>query len=91
MIIRHADQPSRLPTAPRVTSPGWVLHVEGELRLCGVGWLANWNPAHPKVHRVTLPHGWYAVTVDLCDWHVEFVLTPALAPVFSADLQTDFS
>lgn len=91
LIIRNVDQPSKLPTAPRLTSPGWVLHVEGEFCLCGVGYLARWNPEHPKVHRVTLPRGWFAVTVDLCDWHIEFVLSPAEQPVFTADLQTDFS
>ncbi|MGV3625108.1 MAG: hypothetical protein ACO1OB_30085 [Archangium sp.] len=92
LIIREVDQPTKLPTAPRISSPGWVLHVDGELGLCGVGYLATWNPKHPKVHRVTVPHGWYAVIVDVCDWHVEFVLSRCdEPPVFTADLQTDFA
>lgn len=92
LIIRSVDQPSQLPDQPRISSSGWVLNVGDEpLCLCGAGYLANWNPDHPKVRRVSISPGWYAVTIDLCDFHIEFVLTPTTTPNFTADVQTSFA
>lgn len=83
LIIRTVDQVSDpLPSS----SPGWVLNVGNEpLCLCGAGYLTRWNPDHPKVRRVPIPAGWYAVTVNVSPEVVEFVLEPRVEPpTFSA-------
>lgn len=70
------------PTArPLASSSVWVLHVtSGELLVCGLGFLASWDPLNPKHRRCAAERGWYEVDVQLLenaapdDFGVEFVL-----------------
>ena len=47
-----------------VRSDGWVLGTAtGRLVLCGLGYLARWDPDDPKHSRIEVPPGWYTVTI----------------------------
>jgi hypothetical protein len=99
VIVRHAGDRSPWPT-PQLVADGWVLGTDtGSLVLCGVGYLVDWNPDHPKHRHVTVPPGWYEVELRgylLAHDHpddaaYEFVLTPsATQPPFSGQLDRGF-
>lgn len=98
VLVRHAAEPSPWP-APRLSSSGWVLGTTtGALLLCGAGYLARWDPGHPRHRRIDVPAGWYAVEIHghvldsgADDGAYEFVLTPTnTQPPFRAHLGQDF-
>jgi hypothetical protein len=98
VLVRHAADPSPW-TAPRLSSPGWVLGTDtGRLLLCGAGHLTDWAPGHPGHRHVTVPPGWYEVEIrghllthGPDDAACEFVLTPTVTrPAFHADLGRRF-
>jgi hypothetical protein len=84
VIVRHAQDQTPWPT-PQLVADGWVLGTDtGSLVLCGVGHLVDWNPDDPRHRHVTVPPGWYEVSLrgylladhDRDDAAYEFVLTP---------------
>ena len=97
IIVRKASEPSLI-TRPYLVSTGWILHAGAEpLALCSAGYLAHWNPDHPKVLRPRVAPGWYEVKIvggfdkpTNDDWILEFVLHPSREPpTLSADLRAE--
>ncbi|MEU3464537.1 hypothetical protein ABZ721_31880 [Streptomyces sp. NPDC006733] len=96
VLVRHARSPAPWQD-PKVSSAGWVLHVQsGELLLCGLGYLTQWTPDHPRHRRMCVPPGWYEVEIrgyvvdpdDPDDAAYEFVLSgpTGTRPTFCAHL-----
>ena len=94
VTVREAQVQSPIVGQPYACSKGWVLHVTAaSLVLGGVGYLKRWNPAHPKLRRMAVPAGWYAVAVSLGaaagedDYALDFELHRcSVPPPFAADL-----
>ena len=64
IVIRDAQSlgPGQL---ARVKSPGWILGTEtGEILFTGLGYLARWDPDHPRHARIRIPAGWYRVEIS---------------------------
>ena len=63
IILRDQNSPTCV-LEPRVQSSGWVLKTDtGELTLCGLGNLANWNPRHVAHRHFTIEPGSYDVSI----------------------------
>lgn len=81
LVVRHVDAPTVLAHVA-CESIGWVLRASAApLCLCGLGYLTRWDPDHPRMLRVVVPAGWYAVAirggVSSDDSRaIELVLTP---------------
>jgi hypothetical protein len=64
IVLRDNDEGSSI-TAPRVKSEGWILHsLTGSLLFCGLGYLSDWNPNDPAHRKVSIPPGYYEVTIQ---------------------------
>lgn len=95
VAVRDASPPAL--TAPHKTSTGWVLEVpDAPLLLCGLGYLANWNPEDARHRRVPVPKGMYSVQFSAGftaegDWGIDFLLIQREAkPEFHASLDVPF-
>ncbi len=104
LVIRHVAMPTYLTGTLRVVSRGFILGTEtGQLCLCGLGYLGDWNPVNnPSCYvPVTIFPGWYEVEIrgglqgevaDREELVYEFVFTPsAQPPVFIADLSINMN
>ena len=86
---------------PRVLSQGWILGTEtGEVVFSGLGYLACWDPDHPRHARIRIPAGWYGVDIRGYvlgeggvgeEWLYDLALTRSRQkPPFTADLTASF-
>jgi len=81
------------------TSTGWVFKATaGASILCGLGYLAKWNPKDIHHRQIAIPPGWYAVDFgvgfvddDPNHWGIDFIFTARPEkPEFTADMQSAF-
>lgn len=100
IIVRDAALQS-MDQHPRLRSSGWILGTEtGKLIFCGLGYLTDWEPDHPRHAHVEVPPGWYRVEItghvvhdgtSAEEWEYQLALSLTREkPVFSADLTTRF-
>lgn len=101
VVLRDPATPG-VAQAPRVSSGGWILGTTtGRLLLCGLGYLARWDPDDPRHGRIQVPPGWYGVTIlgHVLDaggpdeeWVIEVVLDPTgEQPPFAGDVSAQLS
>ncbi|MCT7659088.1 hypothetical protein [Mycobacterium deserti] len=86
---------------PVCSSHGWVVGTQtGELLVTGAGYLTEWNQRHDQHRAVTVPPGWYRLTITGYllepdsddDYGLDLELTRAATPPpFTADLTRLFS
>ncbi len=94
-IHLHEGRDERVASLERLVSSGWILEVvSGQIGICGLGYLKQWDPTHSAVRRASVPCGWYAVSLAVsvaADGPDDFVLEIFLSktdsqPEFRADV-----